>query len=63
MTESELSAVFTEWDRRYREEPDRFMSEVQHLLHETPWSYGAACAAYFEQLATELRFGGTGSRA
>jgi len=45
-TEAELAAAFTEWDRRYREEPDRFMSEAQHLLKETPETYGAACAPY-----------------
>jgi hypothetical protein len=45
-TEKELAEAFTEWDRRYREEPARFMSEAQHLLQETPESYGAACAPY-----------------
>lgn len=45
-TEKELAAAFTEWDRRYREEPDRFMSEASHLLKETPETYGAVCAPY-----------------
>jgi hypothetical protein len=45
-TEQELAAAFMEWDRRYREEPARFMSEAHHLLKETPETYGAACAPY-----------------
>jgi hypothetical protein len=45
-TERELAAAFTEWERRYREEPERFMSEAQKLLKETPESYGEACAPY-----------------
>ena len=45
-TIDELAAAFTEWDRRYREEPERFMSEAAHLLKETPETYGAACAPY-----------------
>jgi hypothetical protein len=45
-TEQQLADAFTEWDRRYRQEPERFMSEAQHLLKETPETYGAACAPY-----------------
>lgn len=47
MDEERLAAIFTEWDRRYREEPETFMNEVEHLLRETPESYGQAAAAYF----------------
>lgn len=46
VSEAELAAAFTEWERRYREEPERFMSEAVKLLRETPASYGAACAPY-----------------
>jgi len=45
-TQKELAAAFTEWDRRYREDPDRFMSEAKHLLKGTPKTYGEACAPY-----------------
>lgn len=45
-SEAQLAAAFTEWDRRYREEPDRFTSEAHRLLKETPETYGAACAPY-----------------
>lgn len=46
VTEAELTAAFTEWDRRYREEPERFMSEAVHLLKHTAESYGEAVAPY-----------------
>lgn len=52
--QSELAAAFTEWDRRYREEPERFMSEAQHLLRETPQTYGEACAPYLIAILKEL---------
>lgn len=45
-TESELAAAFTEWDRRYREEPERFECEARRLLHGTPENYGERCAPY-----------------
>ncbi|KJR97200.1 MAG: hypothetical protein VR65_24945 [Desulfobulbaceae bacterium BRH_c16a] len=54
---SEIKRAFTEWDRRYREEPERFMSEAQHLLKETPETYGDACAPYFMQLVNEVKSG------
>lgn len=55
VTETEAAAAFTEWDRRYREEPERFMSEAEHLLKETPETYGAACAPYFMAIVRENR--------
>ena len=51
----ELAAAFTEWDRRYREEPDRFYSEAHHLLKETPETYGEACAPYLAKILKEQR--------
>jgi hypothetical protein len=45
-SQSELAAAFTEWDRRYREEPERFWSEARRLLKETPSTYGDAAALY-----------------
>jgi hypothetical protein len=53
-SQHELAAAFTEWDRRYREEPDRFVSEAQHLLKETPETYGEACAPYLIKILSEL---------
>ena len=55
VTQSELAAAFTEWDRRYREEPEQFMAEARRLLHETPASYGEACAPYLLAILAEQR--------
>jgi hypothetical protein len=44
--QKQLAKAFTEWERRYREEPERFMSEATKLLRETPKTYGEACAPY-----------------
>lgn len=52
-TLEQLAAAFTEWDRRYREEPERFMSEAVHLLKETPETYGEACAPYLAKILEE----------
>jgi hypothetical protein len=55
VTKNELADAFTEWDRRYREEPERFQSEVEHLLRETPHTYGQACAPYLISILKEYR--------
>lgn len=49
--------AFAEWDKRYRENPRQFMTDVAHLLGHTPTSYGEACAAYFVALLNELSTG------
>lgn len=54
-TPEQITAAFTEWDRRYREEPERFMTEAQHLLKETPETYGAACMPYFSKILHEIQ--------
>ena len=54
---SVVKHAFTEWDRRYREEPERFQSEAEHLLKETPETYGDACAPYFMKLVEEVKSG------
>jgi len=54
-TEEELAAAFTEWDRRFREEPDRFMSEAKRLIKGTPETYGEMCAPYLTSILDELR--------
>ena len=53
----ELKKVFTEWDRRRREEPERFMSEAEIELENTPETYGDACASYFMKLIDEVKSG------
>ena len=52
-----FAKAFTEWERRYREEPERFMSEATKLLKETPETYGDACAPYFMKLLDEVKTG------
>ena len=54
-TIEELKATFTEWDRRYREEPERFMSEARHLLKETAKTYGDKCGPYFLKILKEIQ--------
>lgn len=53
ITEAALAAAFTEWDRRYREEPERFESEAVHLLKGTPETYGEECAPYLISILEE----------
>jgi hypothetical protein len=56
-TIADFAAAFTEWERRYREEPERFQSEAVKLLRETPETYGQACAPYFAQILAEVSSG------
>ena len=58
VSQSQLAAAFTEWDRRCREEPERFMSEAVHLLKETPQSYGEAAVPYLLLILAEQRAAG-----
>ena len=51
----EAAAAFEEWDRRYRENPREFQTAVEHLLGETPETYGEGCAPYFFELVRGLR--------
>jgi len=44
-TQGQIAAAFTEWERRYREEPERFMGE-QERLSESAESYGELAAPY-----------------
>jgi hypothetical protein len=54
VTEATLAAAFTEWERRFREEPERFQSEVVRILKGvTPESYGEACAPYLLAILAE----------
>ena len=53
VSQDQLAAAFTEWDRRWREEPERFMTEARHLLFETPHTYGQTCAPYLVTILSE----------
>lgn len=52
-TEEALAAALTEWDRRWREEPERFASEAEHLAGSAE-EYGQAAAPYLLSIVAEL---------
>lgn len=54
-SEADLAEAFTEWDRRYREEPERFQSEARRLLTTTPETYGQRAAPYLMMILEEFR--------
>jgi len=54
-TLEEFAMAFTEWDRRYRDDPEAFEAEAVRLLKGTPATYGEACAPYFMKLLEEVR--------
>lgn len=51
----DLQRALTEWDRRYREEPERFQSEAVSLLQGTPESYGAVAGPYLMDILIEVK--------
>ena len=53
LIQQQIAAAFTEWERHYREEPERFQSEATKLLNETPESYGARIR--FRSTENEMR--------
>ena len=55
VSHDQIAAAFTEWDRRFREDPDQFISEAKRLLTETPETYGEACAPYFIEILSNQR--------
>lgn len=49
-TQEELALAFTEWERRWRDDPEQFLTDSQKLA-ESAESYGEACAvAWLESL-------------
>ena len=54
-TLDEVIATLTEWDRRYREEPEKFVSEAVHLLKGTAETYGENAGPYFIKIMAEMR--------
>lgn len=55
LTPELITAAFTEWERRYRKDPELFMSEASKLLKDTPRTYGEACTPYFLSIAQTLK--------
>lgn len=52
VTVATLAAAFTEWERRYREEPERFETDAARLAMGAE-SYGEACAPYLLEILAE----------
>ena len=50
----ELALAFTEWRRRYEEEPRQFMLDAEVYAVGTQ-SYGEACAPYLMAIVAEMR--------
>lgn len=50
-----FARAFTEWDRRFRLEPERFESEARRLLYGTEETYGEAAAPYFMSILAEIK--------
>ena len=55
LTETEMTAAFTEWERRYREEPEKFMHDVTRFTRTTPETYGEGATRTFLGYLQELR--------
>jgi hypothetical protein len=53
-TLDEFKAAFTEWERRYRENPEGFWAESYRVAQSTE-TYGEAAAPYFAQILDELK--------
>jgi hypothetical protein len=53
-TPSKLAAAFTEWERRYREEPARFQSDTERLATDEQ-TQGQLQAAYLTQILDEQK--------
>ena len=55
ITMEEMEKAFTEWDRRFRENPRAFQSQAESLLKGTPETYGEAAMPYFVHIIRETR--------
>lgn len=54
-TIEELAAAFTEWDRRWRKEPERFEADCVRVLQgRSCESYGENCAPYLVEILADL---------
>jgi hypothetical protein len=56
LTERAFAAAFTEWERRYREEPAKFASDFERFTASAK-TYGDSASAYFISVLDELSGG------
>lgn len=54
-TAEAIQTAFTEWDRRYRENPEEFISEAYRLLKQDATTYGELATPYFINLLEEMK--------
>ena len=54
LTREDATRAFTEWERRWREEPDRFQEDSERLAG-TSGEYGEGAAAYFFEILGETK--------
>lgn len=52
VTRTQLAGAFTEWRRRFEEEPDRFSSEAE-VAADGATAYGDTCAPYLLMVIAE----------
>lgn len=52
-TTARVAIIFSEWQRRYRDEPDAFMADWE-MAAEGIEEYGEGAARYFLKLGAEL---------
>lgn len=53
--ENQFAAAFTEWDRRYREDPAGFESDMSRIMRgQDIEEYGQGAAAYFAEIMRDL---------
>lgn len=52
--EDQIAAALTEWERRFREEPEKFQSDNERLA-ESPETYGEGAAKYLIEILGEQR--------
>lgn len=53
-TKEQIQAAFTEWMRRYIEDPEGFMS-TQQTVAEGAETYGEQVTPYFLEILTEIK--------
>lgn len=51
----DIQKTFTEWDRRYREDPEAFMNEAARLLQSDADTYGEEATPYFLSVLDDVR--------
>jgi len=54
LTKAIIQQTFSEWDRRFREDPDSFENIATHLLQGNHLTYGEEAAEYFLEVFRDV---------